>query len=386
VVARVGGDEFAILMDGIHCDADAVTLAERILNAFDVPFEIGQRIFASVTAGIAYYAAGATADQLLHNADTAMYSAKAKGKGQYDVFDEEMRNGATLRSQIKLQLRNAIESHQLTLHYQPIVSLRDLHITGFEALVRWNHPTRGLLYPDAFIGIAEETGLIIPLGRWVLAEACRQLAEWRRSPSIDPGLTISVNVSFRQLNQAGLVEDVEGVLSETGLSPRSLRLEMTESSIMGNASQAFGMVRKLKEMGIGLEIDDFGTGYSSLSHLCLLPFDTLKVDRSFVTHIAGDDEKSIIVKSILALARSLNMTTVAEGIETESQMALLQDFGCHYGQGYYFSKPVCSSDAGRLLERGTEGVYSIRARCGAGVSPADDARLEVDTEAIRVTP
>ncbi len=373
VVARVGGDEFAILLDGIRCDADAVTFAERILNAFDLPFEVGQRIFANVTAGIAYFSAGATADQLLHNADTAMYSAKAKGKGRYDVFDDEMRHRATLRSQIELQLRNAIESHQLTLHYQPIVSLRDFRIIGFEALVRWNHPTRGLLYPDSFIGIAEETGLIVPLGRWVLAQACRQLAEWCRAPSTHPALTISVNVSFRQLNQAGLVEDVERVLAETGLSPRSLRLEMTESSIMGNASQAFAMVRKLKEMGVGLEIDDFGTGYSSLSHLCILPFDTLKVDRSFVTHIGGDDESSIIVKSILALARSLNLTTVAEGIESEGQMVLLRNYGCHYGQGYYFSKPVCASDAGILLESRTEDLYRMPfAGRGAQVSHEDD--------------
>ena len=349
VVARVGGDEFAILLGRIRSDADAVTVAERILNAFDVPFEIGQRVFANVSAGIAYYSPGTTAAQLLHNADTAMYNAKARGKGRYDVFDDEMRECVTLRSRTELQLRNAIESHQLTLHYQSIVSLRDFRITGFEALVRWKHPDRGLLFPDSFIAIAEESGLIIPLGRWVLAEACRQLAEWLRAPSTDPALTMSVNVSLRQLNQAGLVEDVEDVLRETGLSPRSLRLEMTESSVMGNANQAFAIVRKMKEMGIGLDIDDFGVGYSSLSHLCRLPFDTLKVDRSFVTHLGRDDENSIIVKSILALARSLNLSTVAEGIETKSQMALLKDFGCQYGQGYYFSKPVCASDAGRFL-------------------------------------
>lgn len=316
VVARVGGDEFAILLERIRCDADAVTVAERILNSFDVPFEIGRKLFANVTAGIAYYSPGATADQLLHDADMAMYSAKAKGKGRYDVFDDEMRETATLRSEIELQLRNAIESHQLTLHYQSVVSLQHSRVVGFEALVRWNHPDRGLLYPDSFIAIAEETGLIVPLGRWVLSEACRQLAEWHRAPFADPALTISVNISFRQLNQEGLVEDVERVLTETGLSPRSLRLEMTESSIMGNAKQSFAIVRRLKEMGIGLEIDDFGVGYSSLSHLCLFPFDTLKVDRSFVTHIGRDDENSIIVKSILALARSLNLNTVAEGIET----------------------------------------------------------------------
>ncbi len=356
VVARVGGDEFAILLDDLRCDADAVKVAERILKTFDTPFEIGRRIFASISVGIAYPSPGASPEQLLHNADTAMYCAKAKGKGRYSLFDEGMSKRAVSRSEIELELRNAIESEEMILHYQPIVALWDQRIIGFEALVRWNHPKRGLLYPDSFIQIAEDAGLIVPLGRWVLTEACRQMAEWQSRRVSDPPLTISVNVSFRQLIQAGLVEDVERVLAKTGLNPGSLRLEMTESSLMESAHQALATVQKLKNMHVGLEIDDFGTGYSSLSYLCLLPFDTLKVDSSFVKDLGGDDQNSIVVKTILNLARSLNLNAVAEGIETESQLALLRDIGCRYGQGYYFSKPVGASDAEQLLEREAEGA------------------------------
>jgi len=359
VVARVGGDEFAILLDDLRCDADAVTVAERVLKAFDTPFDIGRRIFASISVGVAYHPPGATPEQVLHNADSAMYCAKAKGKGRYDVFDEGMHKRAVSRSEIELELRNAIESEEMTLHYQPVVSLWDKRIIGFEALVRWNHPERGLLYPDSFIQIAEDAGLIVPLGRWVLAEACGQMAAWHAKRADEPPLTISVNVSYRQLIEAGLVEDVEHILARTGLNPASLRLEMTESSLMENAKQALTTVQKLKTMRVGLEIDDFGTGYSSLSYLCLLPFDTLKIDRSFVKDLGADDENSIVVKTILSLARSLNLDAVAEGIETESQLAFLREIGCRYGQGYYFSKPVGASDAERLLDKKPEGAHLL---------------------------
>ncbi|MGA2578913.1 MAG: EAL domain-containing protein [Bryobacteraceae bacterium] len=371
VVARVGGDEFAVLLDGLRHDADAVAVAERILNAFDSPFEIGRRVFASISVGIAYGSPGATAEQLLHNADTAMYCAKAKGKGRYDVFDEGMRSLAVSRSEIELELRSAIESEEMTLHYQPVVALSDERIIGFEALVRWKHPVRGLLYPDSFIQIAEDAGLIVPLGRWVLGEACRQMAEWHGKCAADPPLTISVNVSFRQLIQPGLVEDVELVLAKTGLNPGSLKLEMTESSLMESTNQAIAIVQKLKSMHIGLEIDDFGTGYSSLSYLCLLPFDTLKIDRSFVMGMARDNENLIIVRTILNLARSLNLRAVAEGIETESQLTILKDTGCQFGQGYYFSKPVAAADAERLFNRKAEAAnLLVPAGHGAGGSCA----------------
>ena len=286
-----------------------------------------------------------------------MYSAKANGKGRHELFDEDIHRRAVARNEIELQLRNAIETQEMTLHYQPVVSLWDLRFIGFEALVRWNHPERGLLYPDAFIQIAEDVGLIVPLGRWVLTEACRQMAEWHGKRPGDPPLTISVNVSFRQLTQAGLVEDVERALAASGLNPGSLRLEMTESSLMEHANQALAIVQRLKSMGVGLEIDDFGTGYSSLRYLCLLPFDTLKVDRSFVRDLEGDDENSIVVKTILNHARSLNLDTVAEGIETENQLAFLRDIGCRYGQGFYFSKPVSASEAERLLDREPGGAH-----------------------------
>jgi diguanylate cyclase (GGDEF)-like protein/PAS domain S-box-containing protein len=353
VVARLGGDEFAILLPFIRDIADAGVLAQRILDKLEPPFHLGERqVFATVSIGIALSSSGATPDELLRNADTAMYHAKAKGKARFAVFDDGMRERAVAHLEIETGLRKAIDERQLILYYQPELSVTSRRVIGYEALVRWNHPERGILPPSEFIPVAEESELIVHLGKWVLREACRQMAEWHSRFAFDPPLTISVNVSPRQLNQSGIVEDVQRVLAETGLAPECLKLEVTEGSIMQDAETALATLRRLKALGIGLEIDDFGTGYSSLSYLQRLPFDTVKMDRSFVKELGISAESSEIVKTIMELARSLQMEVVAEGVETEDQLEQLAAMGCKYVQGYYFSRPVSApATQGILMER-----------------------------------
>jgi len=306
-------------------------------------------VLATGSIGIAMGSSGNSPDDLLRNADTAMYHAKAHGRGRFEVFNQGMRERAVARMEVEADLKKAVDAHEFELYYQPKVSLPDQKITGFEALIRWNHPKRGLLYPSEFISIAEDTGLIVPLGRWVLREGCRQMAAWQQSMFRDPALTISINLSYKQLSDAGLVEDVRRILAETGLDPKTLRLEMTESSIMENAELAVATLRKFKDLNIGLEIDDFGTGYSSLSCLRQLPFDTLKIDYSFVKGLGTADDTTQIINTILQLARSLDMDVVAEGVETRDQLARLTAMGCSSGQGYYFSRPVDAERAQRLI-------------------------------------
>ena len=349
-VARLGGDEFAVLLEGIREPGDAAIVAERILKQLGAAFYIESRpVFATGSIGIAMSSSGSTPEELLRNSDTAMYYAKAHGRSRFETFNQGMRERAVARIEVEADLEKAIEAHEFVLHYQPMVSMADQRITGFEALVRWNHPKRGLLYPSEFISVAEDTGIIIPLGRWVLNEACHQMAIWHRSMVYKPALTISVNISYKQLAQDGLADDVERILAETGLDPSTLRLEMTESSIMENAQKAVATIRRFKKLNIGLEIDDFGTGYSSLSYLRQLPFDTVKIDRSFVKELGTADDTSEIVKTILQLARSLSMGVVAEGVETKDQLARLTAMGCECGQGYYFSKPMDADSAQRLI-------------------------------------
>jgi diguanylate cyclase (GGDEF)-like protein/PAS domain S-box-containing protein len=349
-VARLGGDEFAILVQGIRDESDAAIVAERIVKHLGAAFYLeGRQVFVAVSIGIAMSSSGDTPEDLLRNADTAMYYAKAHGRGRFEVFNQSMRERAIARMEIEADLKKAIEAHEFLLHYQSKISLVDHRITGFEALIRWNHPTRGLLYPSEFIPVAEETGLVVPLGRWVLHEACRQMAAWHKTISCQSPPSISVNVSFKQLAEEGLADEVERILVETGLDPKTLKLEMTESSIMENAQMAVATLRRLKELNIGLEIDDFGTGYSSLSYLRHLPFDTVKIDRSFVKELGTADDTSEIVTTIVQLARSLSMDVVAEGVETKDQLARLTSLGCSSVQGYYFSKPVDAERAQRLL-------------------------------------
>jgi EAL domain-containing protein (putative c-di-GMP-specific phosphodiesterase class I) len=284
----------------------------------------------------------------LRNADTAMYHAKSNGKARFEFYNEGLREQAVNRFETETGLRKAIDEHQLVVFYQPIVSSSEMRICGFEALVRWNHPERGLIPPAEFIPIAEDSDLIIHLGRWVLREACRQMAVWQRNIPLDSPLSVSVNVSARQLSDSRLLEDVEFALAESGLNPESLALEMTESSIMGDAEQTLATLDQLKNMNIRLEIDDFGTGYSSLSYLQRLPFDILKIDKSFVSRMSAGSNSLDIVRAILELAHSFRMEVIAEGVETEEQLCILNKLGCNFLQGYLFSRPVDAGAAERL--------------------------------------
>jgi len=361
VVARIGGDEFAIILGDVQREADASFVAARVLERLGEPFYFeGRRMLVSASIGIALGSTGDTPEQLLNNADTAMYHAKTNGKARFEFFNEGLREKGVTRFEIESGLRKALDSHELVVHYQPIVSARDNHLCGFEALVRWNHPERGLIPPGEFIPVAEGSDLIVLLGRWVLVESCRQMAEWQRRFAPRPPLTISVNVSARQLNDPRLVEDVEFALAESGLNPETLSLEMTESSIMGNTEQTLAILDRLRAMRVGLQIDDFGTGYSSLSRLQRLPFDTLKIDRSFIRELTSRNGSLDVVKAILQLAHSLRLEVIAEGVESEEQLCSLHQLGCDYIQGYLFSKPV-DADAAEGLYQGTceSGILSV---------------------------
>jgi len=362
VVARIGGDEFAILLPQIQKEEEASTVAKRVLERLREPFYFeDHRLFISASIGIAFHAAGNGPEDVLRNADTAMYAAKSGGKSRSEIFDESMLERAVTRFNTETGLHKAIDGGQLVLHYQPIVAVGDGTLHGFEALVRWNHPERGLLHPSEFVSVAEQSELIIELGDWVLREACRQTAEWQKTLTPENPLVIGVNVSFRQLNSR-LVDDVQDVLQKSGIDPEHLALEMTESSIMVNAEQTLATLQSLKALKVKLEIDDFGTGYSSLSYLQKLPFDFLKIDRSFVRDLGSRDSGSLdIVKAILELARSLNLDVIAEGVETEAQARRLSELGCNYLQGFFFSKPVAADLARLWIERGSVSGVNARA-------------------------
>lgn len=350
--ARLGGDEFVILLDDIQDAQHATLIAERIQTALKTPFELmGHEVFASASIGIIL---GTTqydrAEDLLRDADTAMYRAKGLGRSRYQIFDPSMHEHAMTILRLENDMRRAISNQEFHLHYQPIVSLRTNRILGFEALLRWQHPTRGLIAPSEFIAIAEETGLIIPLGWWVLREACRQMKEWQLQFPSNPPLSISVNVSSKQFAQSNLVEEIEKVLQETGLSAQSLKLEITESTVMENADAATVMLQRLRDLDIHLSIDDFGTGYSSLGYLHRFPVDTLKIDRSFVDGVENDLEKMEIIRTVVTLAWNLGMDIVAEGVETKKQLAQLKALHCENGQGYLFSKPMSNTAVIRLLQ------------------------------------
>ncbi len=351
ILARLGGDEFAILLNRISQPVEATLVAEQVLQALAAPFQIaGRQVFASVSIGIAIGNGGESGEQMLRNADTAMYYAKTAGKARFEVFDEGMREKAIARLEIETELRSAVDSDQILLYFQPQFSVSSNRITGCETLIRWNHPQRGLVSPGEFIHIAEETDLIIPLGLHVLSKACRQMALWQNDYAMDPPLTISVNVSFKQLASAGLVEDVERALAESGLLPGTLKLEITESAVMGNPEETIDTLRRLKALGVGLEIDDFGTGYSSLSYLSRLPFETVKIDRSFVNDLGKNEESWEIVRTIVDLAKSMGMDVIAEGVETKEQLQTLTWLGCSRVQGFYFSEPVTAEAAARLFQ------------------------------------
>ena len=350
-VSRLGGDEFTVLLDDLGDAGEAQAVAERLQRELSMPYNLGgHEVFITVSIGIALSAAYYhRPEDILQDADTAMYRAKRLGKARHEVFNQAMRTHAEDVLGMERDLRRAVERQELFLQYQPIISLDTGGLRGFEALVRWQHPERGLIPPLKFIPIAEETGQIIPLGIWILSEACRQMRRWQdMSPAGEP-LTISVNLSCKQFMQPDLLEQIQAVLRETDLDPRSLKLEITETVVMENIETATRTLEQLRALGVELSIDDFGTGYSSLSYLQSFPVSTLKVDRSFVSRITESDGTAEIVRTIMRLAQSLGMDVVAEGVETERQLAELTGMDCEFGQGYYFSEPMDEDAAEAFL-------------------------------------
>ncbi len=352
-IARLGGDEFAILLEDLD-DADGATaVAERVAKALEAPFVLeGREVVVTMSVGVALNTRRPIApDELLRDADLAMYRAKGKGKNRYEVFDADTGAPAIHRLDLELDLRSAVARDEFRLHYQPVVQLETGRVTEFEALVRWQHKDRGLLAPEAFIGLTEETGLIISIGQWVLTEACRQARRWQEQRPSDPPLTIGINLSARQLQDPDLIGLVSRVLADSGLDPRSLKFEITESVVMQDAPSTLATLHTLRELGIRLAIDDFGTGYSSLGYLKRFPIDTLKIDRSFVEGIVTDPEDAAIVQAVISVAKSLGLSVTAEGIETEAQLRRLKELGCDRGQGFYFGQPLAAEIAFESIDR-----------------------------------
>ena len=351
LIARLGGDEFSILLDDIGGPSDALRVAERIQDALTEPFQIaGHAIYSTASIGITESSTGyQDVQDILRDAAAAMYRAKSAGRARCELFDRTMHGSALAKLQLEADLHRAVQQDQFSLRYQPVVALQDGSIRGFEALIRWEHPVRGTVSPADFIELAEEVGLINAIGDWVLAEACRQAADWHRRYACDPPLTISVNVSAYQLNQADLIERIEQILRDNRLPAACLKLELTESAVASDSERARSVFLRLRALGVQLSIDDFGTGYSSLGQLRRLPVDTLKVDRSFVTQMDTDDEKRQIAHVIVSLAKLLGMTVVAEGAETSGEIDALKSIECQYAQGYFYHPPLAIADAEAVL-------------------------------------
>ncbi len=350
-MARLGGDEFTVLLDDLKDPGDARLAADRLMKVLAPPFMLGgKEVFTSASVGIALSnSAYDSPDDMLRDADTAMYRAKSLGKARYEVFDADMRASLVARLQIETDLRHGLERGEFRNFYQPIVALDSGRIVGFEALLRWQHPTRGLLGPDEFIFVAEETGLIRELGWWNLREACRQLSEWKANSDNYLNFTMNVNLSAKQFLQPNLVEEIRNLMQELEFSPETLKLEITESTVMIDPAATAKMLQQIKSLGILLAIDDFGTGYSSLSYLHRFPLDTLKIDRSFISGVGEGGEGMEIAQTIMPMAKNLRLDVIAEGVETFEQVALLKKLNCKYAQGYYFSKPLAAEEVGLLL-------------------------------------
>lgn len=353
-VARLGGDEFVVLLEGLAEPEDAESVAEHVQEALKAPFGLHlHELYATASIGVVTGPEGhADPEELLRDADTAMYRAKEGGKARYAVFDAKMRQNAVSLLRLETDLRRAVEGGEFVVHYQPIVWLHGGAVAGFEAVVRWQHPERGLLSPNTFVPLAEETGLIHKIGRFVLREACRQAAVWRRGFSEQFPPSVNVNLSPTRLIRSGLPEEVALVLKETGLPGRALALELTEGAIMEDTEAALETLSCLRGLGVRVHVDDFGTGHSSLGLLHRLPVDALKIDRSFVSRMGGTsdpEEGAEIVRTILTMAHQLGMDAVAEGVETEGQLELLKEMECDYAQGYRFSRPVNSEGARAIL-------------------------------------
>jgi diguanylate cyclase (GGDEF)-like protein len=348
-LARLGGDEFAIMTPSVESRAELELLASRLVEAVVQPYEIdGYQIRTSISIGIAIGPDdGQTADDLLIAADLALYAVKAGGRGTHKFYHGSMSKEFNDRRQTEMDLREAIERNELELHYQPIVDLRREVITGFEALARWRHPVNGMVPPATFIPVAEDSGLILPLGEWVLAEACRRAAQWPND------LKIAVNLSPVQFSDPNLLRTIERILAETGLAPNRLELEITERIFMDSGEITLTTLRRLKELGIRISMDDFGTGYSSLSYLRSFPFDKIKVDRMFVSDLGEGSEHMVIVQAVLSIASALGMTATAEGVETDEQRLILAGLGCDEAQGYFFSRPVPIEEVSGILDKWT---------------------------------
>jgi diguanylate cyclase (GGDEF)-like protein/PAS domain S-box-containing protein len=346
-VARLGGDEFAILLENLHSEEEAFKVAKRIHQDLSAPFNLGgQEVFTNASVGIVLSSIGyGQIEELIRDADIAMYRAKASGRGCYQIFDTTMRDQVMANSYLENELRRAIERQGLTVYYQPIVFLSTQKIKGFEALIRWQHPKRGMIAAADFIPLAEESGLCILIDRWVLQEACRQLKKWQDQYPAISTLTISINLSAKQFLQPNLVEYIAQVLAEARLEAKSLILEITESTLIEKPELAIATLEKLKSLGIGISLDDFGTGYSSLSYIQRFPVDSLKIDRSFINRIDADIGSLEIVRVIALLGLGLGIDVVAEGIENLTQLELLQQLQCEHGQGYLFAKPLSTADA-----------------------------------------
>jgi Amt family ammonium transporter len=350
-VARLGGDEFTILLDGVRSAADAQAVAERLLAALRQPFTVhGRELVVSVSIGVVLHASRyRAAEDIVRDADAAMYRAKELGKARYELFDTSMRAALERRAQLESDLRVALERRQLAVHYQPIMALSADRLSGFEALLRWEHPHYGTVMPDEFIPIAEETGLIVPIGKWVLHAACSQLRAWDAEFPQCARLTINVNLSARQCVQPELVGDITQILADTGIAPERLKLEITEAVVLEHSDLVVASLNELRALGVKFGLDDFGMGYGALGYLQRFPFQTLKIDRSFIMGMAERGNVEII-RAIVALAQGLSMDVTAEGVETAEQLTHLRGLACEFGQGFYFYQPLSRDDARAVLQ------------------------------------
>jgi len=358
-LGRLGGDEFAILLEDLADESEATGVAERIIEQLRVPFTLSNyEVFVTPSIGIAFNGSGQESpEDILRDADVAMYWSKREGKARYQLFEPSIEAQSTERTRLEHDLRRALERDEFRLYYQPVVGVDSGRIMGMEALVRWEHPERGLVLPEKFVPLAEETGLIVPIGKWVLREACRQAKEWQeRYPSEMP-LMVGVNLSARQLEHPGFVAEVEEALRDSRLDPRTLTLEITESAVVKDEERNIEAMRRLEALGIRFALDDFGTGYSALAYLRRLPVGLLKLDRSFLERVGEEAETEVLLSGVISIASGLGLYVLAEGVETPEQLALVKSLGCDLAQGYYFSEPLPNEALVEVLHLERQGTY-----------------------------